>query len=57
MLFTTGQMGRGNNQHLPQRVTLRGAFVFLQVGDEVQVETRTTGKNKKKQPATKFRDF
>ena len=34
MLFTTGQTGRGNSQHLPQRVTLSGAFVFLQVGDE-----------------------
>ena len=34
MLFTTGQTGRGNSRHLPQRVKLSGAFVRLQVGDE-----------------------
>jgi len=34
MLFTTLQIDHGNNRHLPQRVTLSGAFVFLQVGSE-----------------------
>jgi hypothetical protein len=57
MLFTTGKMGRGNNQHLPQRVTLSSAFVFLQVDDEVHVKTCTIGSNTQKQPATKSRDF